>query len=77
MSDIGAYRIVGKLLWVGLDSEGNLRIILKNGSRFWAEATVRYLSEMQGSVIKLNVDEWRSHGTFNPLKNPHKSHFTR
>ena len=38
MHNLGAFRVVGKLVWGGLDYEGSLHIVLRNSERFWAEA---------------------------------------
>lgn len=69
MHDLGAFRVVGKLVWSGLDCEGNLHIVLRNSDRFWGEAAVQFLRQMEGRVLKLDVDEWRRRSkTFECLK---------
>jgi len=67
--NLGAFRVVGKLVWAGLDCEGNLHIVLRNSDRFWAEAAVQFLRQVERRVLKLDVDEWRRRSkTFEGLK---------
>jgi len=57
---IGAYVIVGKVVYAGLDGEGNLHLVLKNSSQTWAELAVRYLKSVENRVVKVAVSLWNA-----------------
>jgi hypothetical protein len=59
MSDDDFYMIVGKVIYSGLDAEGNVHLVLKNSDSAWAEAAVRFLKSVEGRVVKVNVSLWR------------------
>jgi len=52
------YMIVGKVVYGGLDGEGNVHIILKNSSQTWAELAARFLKSVEGKVVKVKVSLW-------------------
>lgn len=58
MKDANVFRIIGKVLEVDLDAEGQLHLTLKNSNAFWAETAVRRLRQLKGRVLKLDVAEW-------------------
>ena len=59
---LNGYRILGRLVYIGLDGEGNLHITLKPSSRVWAEASARFLKSYEGSILKFKVEAWRNSG---------------
>jgi len=52
------YMIVGKVIYGGLDAEGNVHIVLKNSSQTWAELAARFLKSVEGKVVKVRVSLW-------------------
>ena len=52
------FRIIGKVIDVDLDGEGQLHLTLKNSSVFWAETAVRRLRQLKGRVLKFDAAEW-------------------
>ena len=52
------YMIVGKVVYGGLDGEGNIHIVLKNNSQTWAELAARFLKFVEGKVVKVKVSLW-------------------
>ena len=52
------YMIVGKVVYGGLDGEGNVHIVLKNSSGTWAELAARFLKSVEGKVVKVKVSLW-------------------
>ena len=52
------YMIVGKVVYAGLDAEGNVHIVLKNSSRAWAELAARFLKSVEGEVVRVKVSLW-------------------
>lgn len=59
---LNGYRILGRLVYIGLDGEGNLHIMLKPSSRVWAEASARFLKSYEGSILKFKVEPWKNSG---------------
>lgn len=53
------YVIVGKVVYGGLDCEGNVHIVIRNSDPWWAEMAVRFLRSLEGRVVKVKVSEWR------------------
>jgi hypothetical protein len=53
-----------KVVYGGLDAEGNVHLILKNSSRGWAELAARFLKSFEGGVVRVKVSPWRSNGHF-------------
>jgi hypothetical protein len=60
----GEYVIIGKVVYGGLDAEGNVHLILKNSSRGWSELAARFLKSFEGRVVRVKVSPWRSNGHF-------------
>jgi len=58
MSDT-EFLVIGKVLSVDLDFEGNLHIILKNSNQFWAEIAAKHLRQLQGQIIKAEIKTWQ------------------
>lgn len=54
------YVIVGKVVYGGLDAEGNVHLILKNASPMWAELAARFLKSVEGRVVKVKVSMWNN-----------------
>ena len=52
------YMIVGKVVYSGLDAEGNVHLILTNSNQFWAELAARFLKSIEGHVVKVKVSLW-------------------
>ena len=52
---VDGLEIVGKIVWVGLDGDGNLNLVLKQNDRFWREVAVKALKQVEGHVVKLKV----------------------
>jgi hypothetical protein len=56
MSDV-KFKIIGKIIAVDLDIDGNLHITLKN-STFWAEHAVKHLRALTNQIIETEVKKW-------------------
>ncbi|MBO3809757.1 MAG: hypothetical protein FGF50_09230 [Candidatus Brockarchaeota archaeon] len=54
------YMIVGRVIYGGMDAEGDIHIVLKNNSPVWAESAARFLKFVEGRIVKLKVSVWRS-----------------
>ena len=50
--------IIGKVVYGGLDPDGNIHIILKNGDQMWTEIAARFLKSVEGNVVKVRVSLW-------------------
>jgi hypothetical protein len=63
------YMIVGKVVYSGLDAEGNVHLVLRNSNPVWAERAVAFLRTVEGRVVKLKVSMWKrlkAHVNSNP-----------
>ena len=53
------YIIVGKVVYSGLDCEGNVHIVIRNNDPWWAEMAVRFLGSLEGHVVRVRVSKWK------------------
>jgi hypothetical protein len=53
------FLVIGKVLSVDLDFDGNLHIILQNSNQFWAEIAAKHLRQLQGQIIKAEIKTWK------------------
>jgi len=69
---VDCFELIGRLVWVGLDAEGNINIIVWKNDRSWAETAVRVLKRSEGRIVKMRFRRFRRNlnGTPNPLKAP-------
>lgn len=58
MQNTNEFMVIGKVLAADLDAEGNLHVTLKNSNIFWAETAVKRLRQLEGRVVKLDINEW-------------------
>jgi len=58
------YMIIGKVIYGGLDAEGNIHLVLKNSNKDWAELAVKFLKSVEGCVVKVRIAPWRSKPPF-------------
>jgi hypothetical protein len=57
MSDV-RFRIIGKVLAVDLDAEGNLHLILRHSNQYWSEHAAKHLRELINQIIEVEVKKW-------------------
>jgi hypothetical protein len=57
MSDV-KFRIIGKVIAVNLDFEGNLHLTLRSSNPFWSEYAAKRLREMSNQIIETEVKKW-------------------
>jgi len=69
------FEIIGKLLYAGLDGEGNIHIILKKKGDFWSRIAVRFLKGEENHILKFRIMPWNHKRSGRGFKNPQKSTF--
>jgi hypothetical protein len=57
MSDV-RFRIIGKVIAVDLDGEGNLHLILRHSNQYWSEHATKHLRELIHQIIEAEVKKW-------------------
>jgi len=57
MSDV-RFRIIGKVVAVDLDGEGNLHLILRHSNQYWSEHAAKHLRELTNQIIEIEVKKW-------------------
>jgi hypothetical protein len=57
MSDV-RFRIIGKVIAVDLDGEGNLHLILRHSNQYWSEYAAKHLRELDHQIIEVDVKKW-------------------
>ena len=67
------FEVIGKIIYVGLDCDGNIHIVLKKNSGFWRDIVVRFLRGEVNHIVKLRIMPWNHKRINEGFKNPHKS----
>jgi len=68
------FEVVGKIIYAGLDCDGNIHLVLRKNNGFWRDVVARFLESEVNRIVKLRIMPWerrRNEG----FKNSHKSTF--
>jgi len=68
------FEVIGRLVYAGLDCEGNIHIIIKKDDGFWRDVALRFLEGEVGRILKLRVTPWNHRASWG-FKNPRKLSF--
>jgi hypothetical protein len=66
MSDV-KFKIIGKVIAVDLDAEGNLHLTLRHSNQYWSEHAAKHLRELTNQIIETEIKKWTPHQ--NTIKN--------
>ena len=58
MSEV-KFRLIGKVIAVDLDAEGNLHLILRSSNQYWSEYAAKRLRELSNQIIETEVKKWK------------------
>ena len=67
------FEIIGKIVYAGLDCDGNIHIVLKKDDGFWRDVAVRFLKGEENHIVKLRIMPWDHRRASGGFKNPQKS----
>ena len=52
------FEIIGKIIYAGLDCEGNIHIVLKKDDGFWRDVAIKFLEGEEDHIVKLRIMPW-------------------
>jgi len=67
------FEIIGKIMYAGLDCEGNIHIVLKKESGFWRDIAIKFLEGEENHIVKLRIMPWDHKRVNAGFKRPRKS----
>ena len=67
------FEIIGKIIYAGLDCEGNIHIVLKKDDDFWRDVAIKFLEGEVSRIVKLRITPWNHKRVNEGFKKPHKS----
>jgi hypothetical protein len=62
VSDV-KFRIIGKVIAVDLDVEGNLHLTLRNSNQYWSEHAAKQLRKYTNQIIEIEAKKWTPNNT--------------
>ena len=67
------FEVIGKLVYAGIDCDGNIHIILKKNDAFWRNVAVRYLKTEENHIVKMRILPWSHKKSSGSLKNSRRN----
>lgn len=64
------FEIIAKVIYVGIDCEGNIHIVLRKNDAFWVDVAVKFLKTFEGEIVKFAIKRWVSAERERATKDP-------